>query len=77
VLKLNYLATAEAYQMMMLCLPLGLIMVVFLSETSLLHQAKLFEQTKRAIDCRKADARLPVLGQAIKLIGVKMALRLT
>jgi hypothetical protein len=65
VLKLDHLTTAEAHQVVMLPLPLGLIMMVLLSEVALLHQAQLLEQAQGTINRRQAETRLPLSGEAI------------
>jgi len=74
-LKIDYFSTAKAYQMVMLHLPFGLIMVVLFGEVPLLDQAKLLEKAKGAINRGQTETRLPLLGAAIEFVGIEVPLR--
>ena len=72
VVKFKNPAAAKTYQVVMLSGLLCLIMVVVFIEMNLLHQTQFLELLQSPIYSGQTEARLPLSGQAIKLISVKV-----
>jgi hypothetical protein len=70
--KLDYLAAAQALQVIVL--PGGplLIVVVFFIEVELVDKAQTLEEPQAPVDGGQAQAGVSLLGQGIELMGIKV-----
>jgi hypothetical protein len=71
-LKLDHLAAAQAYQVLVSALSFNLIMVMLLREVVLFYQAGSLEHPEIAIHCGQADMRVFLSGFYVQISGVDM-----
>jgi hypothetical protein len=71
-LKLDYLATAQAHQMIVLPRRPFLIMMVLLLEVELMDEAQSLEEAQAPVYCGQAQAGIFLLSQSEELMGIQM-----
>lgn len=74
--EFNDLPARSAYQVVVFCRMLYLVITMNVVKAYLVHQVQFFKQAEIAVDRSEANLAVPLNSQPVELLGVQMAFRL-